>query len=259
MKKTILICIFSIYTCFLMQGQVMHSSNNLEISFGLAGFSTFEPRVSEFDNFGFSGSFFGQEPVEGYLRWNPVMSINYRKVQSTGNYFGFSGTYGKNEWLENDIEVTTFDTFGQPSSINFSEQRKEGTIGLAYTYSFLINKNSPNLQFFIGAHGSIYDNFAENNPIESEGGNTVNRNILGMRISTVPELMYLFPNSRVTVSFRTILPLLHAERDQQTQRAFASSSSFFFGFGSTVHNSFDFLAIGRTRFELGIGYFLEAQ
>ena len=257
MKKltVFFICLCS---CFFLQGQVMHSPNNLEISFGKEGFDTFSPQRSELLFFDRFSQVSGQKPPEGPLRWRSILSANYRKIQSSGNYFGFSASYGKRTWLEEGLE--SFDAIlGVPTGDTFAEERNDRTINLGYTYSFLLTKESPNLQFFLGGHSSIYDDLAKNIPLDFDTNSffgSSQRNIFGVRISAVPELMYLFPNSNITASFRAKLPLIHFERSvQNTSVSFISS---FVG-GFSVHNYFELAKINHTRFEIGIGYFLAAR
>lgn len=252
MKEIILLSVFSFITCFLLQGQVMHSPNNFEVSIGVEGFNSFEPRASGI----FPERVFGQEPIVGDFKWRSLLSINYKKLKESGNYFGFTGSFGGSAWVEDDVSTSFSDIFGEINIITFSEQRVERTIAVGYLYSFLITKESPNFQFFVGTEGSMYDNFARNIPLDIDGGGEIGRNIFGIRIAAVPELMYLFPNSRLTASFRAKLPIAHFERNSQEARV-SLFNSFIGGF--SVHNSIDFMALNRTRFELGIGYFLKAK
>jgi len=241
----------------MVYGQVMHSSNNFEISFGIEGFTVFVPELSEFTVFEqaiISESSIGR-PEDGPLHWRPTISASYRRTQASGNYFGFSATYGKTNWLEeNAMRIAPF---GTPPGIEvFSEQRKEETIALGYIYSLSLNKNSPDLQLFMGGEGSVYNNVAENNPLDELVTGLVKRNIFGVRIALVPELVYFVPNSKMTISLRTKLPMIHFERNEKSARS-SFISSFFQP--SIVHKGIEALAMKRTRFELGIGYFLEGQ
>lgn len=258
MKNLLFIFLLSFFTNPLLQGQVMHSPHNLELSFGMEGFSTFVPNNSSplFSSVIFIDDF-GQVSRKGDTRLRPVFTARYRKTQTSGNYFGFSATFGHSKWLQENKDVSIFDITGQPATISFFEENKEGTLGIAYVYSFLITKNSPDWQFFIGGEGSVYDNFAENNSLSLDFPGIVHRNIFGARISLVPELTYLFPNSRVTASLRAKLPLLHFEHKREDQRTPGFSS--FFGFGSSTRSLFELAAIERSRIEIGIGYFLEAN
>jgi len=255
MKKVILFFTLSFLVFFEIQAQNERSPHHLEFSFGVEAFETFVPRVSDvFTDIGFDIFVTGdREPLPGDLRWRTVGSVSYKKTQESGNYFGFLVTYGQSNWIEEEQELV-LDVTGTLTSENFLEENKEGTIGYAYVYSFLLTKESPNLRFYLGGESSVYDNFTDVTPIDVNNNGLPRRNIFGIRIAAVPELSYFFPNSPVTASLRAKLPLLHFERNA-SQGQVPGFSSFFGGF--TVDNSFDALVMNRVRFELGIGYFFE--
>jgi len=251
MKKNVSFFILTLCFCVSVQAQREHSPHNLELGLGIEGFTTFTPLESDI----FTGTFERHEPIKGAVKWMPLLSFNYRKIQDSGNYFGISGSFGGTKWLNENASRTIISNSGQLTAITFSEEQEEGTLAFGYIQSFLITKENSKLKLYLGGEGSVYDNFAQNRSLESIGSNTSHRNIFGVRLSYVPELMYQFPNNRMTASFRAKLPLFHIERNRQSQR-FSTFNSFFSNF---VHNSVSFFAIARTRFELGIGYFWEME
>jgi hypothetical protein len=202
-----------------------------------------------------SAQFIGSDPEK--YRWRPMVTARYKKFLDSGNYFGFGLHFARSSWGE-EVLVSGFSdvilTGGEEDFLIF-EQNEETKLAGSYQYSFLINKaKNSNFQFFVGGAADLYTSFANKRETDFFFFPFLRRNITGLRFSTVPEIMYLFPNSRANISFRAIIPIV----DFRTVRAdFRQSSFSSFIRTRTVSNNFQFVPILRSRFEIGFGYFLK--
>lgn len=253
MKKNVLFFILSFWTFFIAKGQVIHSSNAMEYSLGMEHFSQFVAQTAESRLIG------GENLIkpETY-RWRPSLNARYKKFLNSGNYFGFGFQVAYSSWEEEILAtgISEFDLVGIPTDILIFELNTETKFGGSYQYSFLINKEKDsNFQFFIGGIADLYTSFANKDEMDFFFFPFLRRNIIGGRISAMPEITYLVPDSRMTVSLRGIIPIADLQRVSESLRHSFISSSF-----STrvLSSNFKLAPILRSRFEIGFGYFLKS-
>ncbi len=252
MKNLSLLIILSFLSSYALKAQVMHGSNAMEYRIGAERFSQFV--VDEADSLILSSSQLSPE----VFRWRPTLTTQYKKFREEGDYFAFGINVGYSSWLEEMLVENSIDftPSGDPILFSSFELNKEVQFGLSYQYSFLINKeNEGNFQFFIGGEASLNSSFASKDGLRFAFFSRLNRNITGGRISAVPEILYLLPNSRVSFSLRAVVPFANLQRVREELSVSTFSS---FSQSIAVSNDFQLVPVGFSRFEIGFGYFLKS-
>ena len=234
-----------------LKAQVMHSSNAMEYSIGVERFAQFVVLESNSLILGTEN-----QPKQDLYRGRVVVGGRYKKFQDIGNYYALGTNIGYSSWDE-EAEINAFIGTGLPVIVPTIERNRETKLGFFYQYAFLINKDKKSdLHFFIGGATNLYATFARKVPRDLFFNSTVKRDIVAARISLVPELMYFVPNSRVTLSLRALTPLVDMQWIEEEFRASPLNS---FSGSSIGTSDFRFAAIGRSRIELGFGYFLKIK
>jgi len=255
MKKIFLFFVLNFWIGTYMQGQVMHSSNAMEYSIGGESFLQFVAQSAGLQVGG--GSMLSSQEVR---RWRPILSGRYKKFQDSGDYFGFGLHLAHSSWREEVLIEDFVDFFsptGDPMPFLSLERNQETKIGGSYQYSLLIGKEKDsNFQFLVGGIADFYVSNASKRSNSVFFLPSLRRNVVGVRVSAMPELMYLVPNSRITISLRGILPIMDLQRVDEDIRQ--SSLNSFVQF-STRRNSFQLVPIDKSRFEIGFGYFLKSE
>lgn len=249
MKNLLFLFLFSFLSNWILtlHAQVMHSSSAMEYSMGIEGFSQYIASEVE------SG---GQEIIQDnpeIYRQRPILTARYKKYKGNGNYIGIGAYLGWSRWRDAvSISGRTLGTI-----INSTELNEEGTLGLFYQHSFLVNrKGKRGFQFFIGMGTSLFRNEANKSMRHARIRPDIMRKIIGINISTIPEFAYFIPNSRIILSIRANIPIFGLERVNEDLRQ-ASFSSF--SRIVVVNNNFLLAPIESSRFELGFGYFLVSK
>lgn len=258
MKNLFFLFLFSLLFNFELKAQVMHSSSAMEYSIGVERFSQF---IAPNDDFLIlEGRILTEAETSESFRLRPSFTARYKNFKDSGNYTGMGVLLGTSRWQEEVRILTPTSTFpptGQPEFLNVIEVNNDTRFGLFYQYSFLLNKDKgSNLQFFMGGEANVYGTFSSKVPTEFFLSTSVRRNIIGGRISLMPEMTYLIPNSRVTLSLRLITPLFDL---QNIREEFRQSTLSSFSASSIIKNNFDLAPFGRSRLEFGFGYFLKSK